>query len=112
MEQITTTGRRTVNAFAAFASYGEAFWQAYQIVQQQRPGQVNEHTGVFEEQLLPAKLYLLGHTLELVLKASLLCQNVSLKDVKALGHDLEALLDKATRRGLVESHPRRGRPSA
>lgn len=49
---------------------------------------------------IPA-LYLLGHSIELSLKAYLLSREVNLRQVRALGHDLHACLRKAKELGLL-----------
>ena len=50
---------------------------------------------------IPA-LYLIGHSIELTLKAFLLSQEVDLKQIKKLGHNLHDALRKAKELGLLE----------
>lgn len=49
---------------------------------------------------IPA-LYLVGHSIELSLKAFLLSQGVTLRQIKTLGHDLHACEKKAKELGLL-----------
>lgn len=46
-------------------------------------------------------LYLLGHSIELSLKAYLLSQGVTLRQVRSLNHDLHACMRKAKELGLL-----------
>jgi hypothetical protein len=50
---------------------------------------------------IPA-LYLVGHSIELSLKAYLLHQDASLRDIRHFGHDLHALFRKAKELGLLD----------
>ncbi|MGY6216338.1 hypothetical protein ACW73L_14360 [Methylolobus aquaticus] len=54
---------------------------------------------VSERVVIPA-LYLLGHSIELSLKAFLLHRGLALEDLPLIGHDLEKALGEATARGL------------
>ena len=78
------------------ARYAHDFLEAALAVD----GKVGEQSGYEIVAPIPA-LYLIGHSIELSLKAYLLSQDAKLRQLKNIGHDLHAAFRKAKELGLL-----------
>lgn len=74
-------------------SLSDEFLEAARVLQATPPTRVNFSSAAY---------YLLGHSAELMLKAFLFKHEVSIVELKKIGHDLEELVCHAKKKGLPE----------
>ena len=78
--------------------YAKDYFEGFKIISQKVPHGTSYNPMV---KLLPVKCYLVGHTLELLLKSFLLCSGVPLSNLKdKIQHDLMKCLEMANENGL------------
>lgn len=78
---------------ATFFSLSGEFFEAAETLNRVSPTKVNYWVVTY---------YLLGHSAELTLKSFLFKKNTPLKELRGIGHDLSALIDKANEHGIQD----------
>lgn len=95
MDKLSDSERTTA---IGLLRYAKDYFEGFKIISQKVPHGTSWNPVV---RLLPLKCYLVGHTMELLLKSFLLSSGISLSNLKdKIQHDLMKCLEMANKNGL------------